>query len=355
MTVDVLVIGAGVVGSATTYVYQTGGAGSVVNVSERLDQADTATVANGCFVAAAYRSPSFLSIARHALLGNMCFDPFPCVPRFADRSDRSAFAKLCADGARRLRAFLRAERLPVHPYVGAGGAPGFFVDGRHTVLDAPSFFVDGHAANQRLKAAAEKAGAVFVEDSIVGAERVGDRITRVVGKRRTYEPGHVVLCGGWRTGALARMLGVDLPVHALTGYSVSAPQREARPRGFADSRALNTFYSAPTFARVAGKYDFVGGAPSPRRRALRFAEMEGALSAAFPHVAGRSFDRWVGHRPVTADGLPVIGALPGLSNASVNTGHGAVGLTCCLAAAHALFGGAPPSAFSPARFGRSNG
>ena len=45
---------------------------------------------------------------------------------------------------------------------------------------------------------------------------------------------------------------------------------------------------------------------------------------------------WNGLRPCTADGLPIIGALPGTSNAFVATGHGMMGVTLGPATARSI-------------------
>jgi D-amino-acid dehydrogenase len=72
---------------------------------------------------------------------------------------------------------------------------------------------------------------------------------------------------------------------------------------------------------------------------------------------GQSISRWVGARPLTPDGLPVIGRAPGLDNLFVATGHGMLGMT--LAPATGLLiadlitrGGAGEEhrAFDPRRF-----
>jgi D-amino-acid dehydrogenase len=65
---------------------------------------------------------------------------------------------------------------------------------------------------------------------------------------------------------------------------------------------------------------------------------------------------WAGLRPMTADGLPLIGAAPALQNVFVATGHGMLGVTLAPATAALLAPlvlegrGAPELApFDPAR------
>ena len=70
-------------------------------------------------------------------------------------------------------------------------------------------------------------------------------------------------------------------------------------------------------------------------------------------------DEWVGLRPVTPDGLPAIGAVPGPDGLYVATGHGMLGLTLGpvtgkLLAESILDGRAslPLEPFDPGRFSR---
>ena len=64
---------------------------------------------------------------------------------------------------------------------------------------------------------------------------------------------------------------------------------------------------------------------------------------------------WAGLRPVSADGLPLLGRVPGWDNVHVATGHGRNGIlltpiTGDLMAAHLLRNIPLPLAFDPARF-----
>jgi D-amino-acid dehydrogenase len=71
------------------------------------------------------------------------------------------------------------------------------------------------------------------------------------------------------------------------------------------------------------------------------------------------YDAWVGMRPMTPDGLPAIGRVPGLDNVFLATGHAMLGITLAPATGEAiadLICGQPPTVdlapFDPARFAR---
>jgi D-amino-acid dehydrogenase len=69
---------------------------------------------------------------------------------------------------------------------------------------------------------------------------------------------------------------------------------------------------------------------------------ERLVAAARPYLGGWSPDAdgpleaWAGLRPATPDGLPLIGALPGLEGAYLATGHGMLGVTLAPATASLL-------------------
>ena len=71
---------------------------------------------------------------------------------------------------------------------------------------------------------------------------------------------------------------------------------------------------------------------------------------------GATRDHWMGMRPLTPDGLPILGRLDPIANAYVATGHQMLGVTLAPATATAmtqLITGSEVSmlhAFSPARF-----
>jgi D-amino-acid dehydrogenase len=69
---------------------------------------------------------------------------------------------------------------------------------------------------------------------------------------------------------------------------------------------------------------------------------ERLLAAARPYLAGwrpepdGPLEAWAGLRPATPDGLPLIGALPGLDGVFLATGHGMLGVTLAPATADLL-------------------
>ena len=169
---------------------------------------------------------------------------------------------------------------------------------------------------------------------------------------------HVVLANGAWVGHLARQFGVRQPVQAGRGYSfsVTGDQLPQTPVYFPTQRVACTPISSPDGPRlrVAGMMEFrAPDAALDRRR------IDAIVNATRPLLTGVDLDRrrdeWVGSRPCTADGLPLIGR----TNARavfVAGGHGMWGialgpLTGKLLAHRIASGTTPPEllAFDPLR------
>lgn len=157
-------------------------------------------------------------------------------------------------------------------------------------------------------------------------------------------------------GAWSGVLG-GLPVQGGKGYSVTveAPALRLRQPVYLDEArvACSPFDGA---LRLAGTMELSGldAGPDPRR----VAAMTRASERYMPGWRnGRRTTAWAGLRPVTPDGLPVIGRLPDYENAFVATGHAMLGVTLAPATAAAvaelMCGGdaqADLRPFDPARF-----
>ncbi|MFP5345878.1 MAG: NAD(P)/FAD-dependent oxidoreductase [Actinomycetes bacterium] len=135
----------------------------------------------------------------------------------------------------------------------------------------------------------------------------------------------VVLATGAWLGRLARPLGVRKVVQAGRGYSFSVPAQHV-PEGpvyFPQERVACT--PLGDRLRVAGMMEFRSpDAPLDPRR------IKASVDAARPLLTGVDLDdrqdEWVGSRPCTADGLPLIGATRA-QGIYVAGGHGMWGIS----------------------------
>ena len=135
-----------------------------------------------------------------------------------------------------------------------------------------------------------------------------------------------VIAAGIRSGALARMAGDRVPLASERGYHVVLPEPATMPRlpvMPSDGRMANTVTTAGL--RAAGQVELAGidDPPDWRRADILLRH----LRATYPDLgsAGEA-RRWMGHRPSTPDGLPVIGRSRRCPDIVHAFGHGHVGL-----------------------------
>jgi D-amino-acid dehydrogenase len=150
--------------------------------------------------------------------------------------------------------------------------------------------------------------------------------------------GRVVVSAGLPTAPLLRGLGVRVPLLGARGYSVTIAGRGTPPRHalyLAEAKlGLSPFDGG---VRVAGVFELgarsADAAPGVGDRLLAAAR---PYLAGWEPVADGPVEAWAGLRPATPDGLPLIGALPGLDGVFLATGHGMLGVTLAPATADLL-------------------
>lgn len=167
----------------------------------------------------------------------------------------------------------------------------------------------------------------------------------------------VVAAGVW-SRELLRETGIDLPLQPAKGYSVTAPGPEPAPRRplYLTEAKVGASPFGGGVLRLAGTLELSGVETSLNRR-----RVDAVVRSARPYLRdwepGTGRAEWAGLRPLTCDGVPVVGeARPGLF---VATGHAMLGVTLAPATGEALapmvMGERPPdelAALGPARIAR---
>jgi D-amino-acid dehydrogenase len=217
--------------------------------------------------------------------------------------------------------------------------------------------LDPRALVQGLHTRLLELGVKIVEHSAVtGVRRAGRAVTAVVTETGPVDGDAFVLAAGAWSGPLSAVLGHRLPVRPGKGYSIDVPAVGLRgATNLSDAKVALTPFGDRL--RLAGTMEFAGldeRVNDVRVRAILRAP--GAYLRDWRPPSGHLRPQ-AGMRPMTPDGVPVIGRLPGSRNAYVTSGHGMLGVTLAAGSARALtelvVRGTPPpqlAPFDPARF-----
>jgi D-amino-acid dehydrogenase len=151
----------------------------------------------------------------------------------------------------------------------------------------------------------------------------------------------IVVCAALGASGLLRPHGLNLPLQAVHGYSVTAPLRHAAthpeqgPRSaLMDERYKVAISRLGTRVRVAGSAEIGGSLRQHNDAAL--ATLYKVLHDWFPGVARLSHEqRWKGARPMLPDGPPVLGR-SGIDGVWLNLGHGSSGWALACGSARLL-------------------
>lgn len=209
------------------------------------------------------------------------------------------------------------------------------------------------ALEQRLRAGA---GEIHFHygTTVTRLRREGSRTVALETTDGPFEADLYVLAAGVQARALARTIGVDLPIYPLKGYSLSAPAAAgaAAPQvSITDAMRKVVLARLGDTVRVAGAADLVGETISIDRR--RTDKLLADARADFPDAADWDAAKlWAGLRPATPRGTPILGE-SGVERLLLNVGHGALGLTLAFGSASALAAhiGGRPSPVSVSLFG----
>lgn len=193
--------------------------------------------------------------------------------------------------------------------------------------------VDGRRLRRALLDAAQARGAAVLADVaelVVEDDGAGRRAAGLLVHGEALRADQVVVAAGAWTNQVLQPAGVRLPVTAqrgqlshlglpgvdTSGWAVVTPPSDHYVLAFDDSRVVigATRESGVGFdhrVTAAGQAEILA-------EGLRYA----------PGLAGATLlETRVGFRPVSADGVPVIGEIPGVGGLAVITGFGAGGLT----------------------------
>jgi D-amino-acid dehydrogenase len=185
---------------------------------------------------------------------------------------------------------------------------------------------DPGAYVQALARHAEDIGVRFLKAEVSDIVSEGNTVTGVRAGGETVPCDSAVLAAGVWSGALARKLGVKVPMESERGYHLELWEPSVMPRAPV-MVASGKFVATPMDGRLrlAGIVEF-GGLDAPPS-AAPFRLLERNIRAAIPGLTWAKTTEWMGHRPSVADSTPLIGPAPRLNGAFCAFGHDHVGLT----------------------------
>ena len=205
-----------------------------------------------------------------------------------------------------------------------------------------------------LLADAERLGAVVLQETVTAIDQRGDRAVGVIGRNGRYAAGDVILAAGSWSGTVEG-LPRPLAVAPVRGQMAALPWPEGARRGIV--YGYGCYLLARGDEAIAGStMEYVGFRPEVTAAGL--ARLFAGVTALCPTLTRASVTRtWAGLRPVTPDGLPIIGAEPRLPGLWYATGHGRNGILLAGITGvvlRQLLDGEPTvediDAFSPSRF-----
>jgi D-amino-acid dehydrogenase len=175
--------------------------------------------------------------------------------------------------------------------------------------------------------AGENGATILTQTEALDFTVASRRITSVYTTRGSFEPITVVLAAGIWSRSLAKRLRLNLPLQPAKGYSITIPRPEGVPEH------LPLYLSEPHICvtpygdelRLAGTLELSG---------LNYRVMEnrvaGIRRGANEFLGGVKHSEplrvWRGLRPLSPDGIPIIGLSPKQDNLVVATGHNMSGL-----------------------------
>jgi D-amino-acid dehydrogenase len=210
--------------------------------------------------------------------------------------------------------------------------PGMQMD----VRGAVHFPLDGHLVPDRMVGALQRQVAAQGAEckwntAVTGWQIDGGakiRAAECAGNMLVAADEFVLAAGSW-SAALVRSLGIDIPMQAGKGYSLTLAKPRALPRMCAILTEARVAVSPMAGAlRIGGTMEMAG--LDEGVNGLRVRTMIDAVTRYYPGLAAADFDGvapWCGLRPCTPDGLPYLGRSARYSNLTIATGHAMMGVS----------------------------
>lgn len=191
--------------------------------------------------------------------------------------------------------------------------------------------LDPHMVMSGYVKRARDLGVRFYEDTQVTDLVVKERRVRAVQTKQDMIECELVInaAGPWAT-EIGRMAGVEVPIEnsARTIVVTGALEEIAPDRPFVEDLTAEWYFRPEMDGVLMGMGK--KPAPDPDRVRLDEEQLEAMIEFAVHRVPALSraslLTAWTGVRPLTGDGLPIVGEAPGVEGLLLNCGWGGVGI-----------------------------
>lgn len=158
-------------------------------------------------------------------------------------------------------------------------------------------------------------------------EKVENKVIAIKCGEERFEADTFLLTAGAWSGFLAKQFNYNLPIQAGKGYSITISNPKLKfehPIYLGDSKSGISPFNGST--RIGGTMELSG-----INSIIDSNRIQGVRNSVSKYLNeelhGEEEVEWAGMRPMTPDGLPVLGLIPDSQNAFVATGHGMVGVS----------------------------
>jgi D-amino-acid dehydrogenase len=189
--------------------------------------------------------------------------------------------------------------------------------------------VDGRLLAQALRSAAARRGLTVIHGSVERLVLAGGRAAGVVLGQESVSAPRIAITGGAWSAAFEDQLRMRIPVTPQRGQILHLRRPGTETAAWTIVMGFRDHYMVPwPDARVVvGATRETGSGFDPRLTTAGVREVLTEALRVAPGLADWEIQEMrVGLRPLCADGLPVLGAVPGIDGLCLATGHGPTGL-----------------------------
>lgn len=185
--------------------------------------------------------------------------------------------------------------------------------------------VEAYRYNLAAAQAAEKYGATILQRRVTGLLSDGGKCRGVKLESGEIAAGAVVMAGGPWAGGMSEWCGVDIPVRPLKGQIIRL-QLSENPMVASLNYAGSYAASKPDGLIWAGTTEEDVGFDEELTTAARDKVMSDLLQMAPSLAEAELVQQTACLRPLSADGMPIVGAVPGWDDLYLATGGGRKGI-----------------------------